>query len=495
MRPGSKNFNYTKLSNFCYNNKYGACRRRENKGKDAMNKRISACLLAVALVLLATLPAAAGAAAYDLDRCSAKHVVLMEAGTGNVLLQKNATDKAFPASTTKIMTCLLALEHGNLEEEITVGEEVWRGFGARSSLAGFKEGEKLTLRALIYGTMLVSGNDAAAAIAVHVSGSESGFADLMNAKAREIGMLNTNFVNPHGKHEEEHYTTAYDMALLARYALQSDQFREIVGARTYQVGPTNRNSSGYLFENTNKLIYTRPEKQSYEYRYATGIKTGDTNQALRCLAASATKDGTTLIAVLLGDQEQDTRFTIAANLFDWGFENCITVDAAALNLSTSLERTVCSASFNDPESGLLTFDIDLSGQTITATQDDIDAIRQNPSAIELVPTYDEAALTAPVAAGSVVGKAAYRYNGAVLFEVDLVAPRNVDGLTASVLTPAPSFGPDDPPEPQSSSLLFWVLLAVAIVGIVLLVKFLRDRNYRRHGIRRRRKSNRRARSR
>lgn len=459
-----------------------------------MNKRIPACLLAVALVLLAMLPAAAGAASYDLEHCSVKRVVLMEASTGSILLQKNATEKAFPASTTKIMTCLLALEHGGLDEEFTVGEEVWRGFGARSSLAGFKEGEKLTLRALVYGMMMVSGNDAAAAIAVRISGSESAFAELMNAKARELGMLNTNYVNPHGTHEEEHYTTAYDMALLARYAMQNEEFREVVGSETYQVAPTNRNSNGYLFENTNKLLYTKPEKQSYEYRYATGIKTGDTNQALRCLVASATKGGTTLIAVLLGDEDQDTRFTVAANLFDWGFENCVTVDASTLGLATGLERTVGSASFSDPQAGLLTFDIDLSGQTVTATQDEIDAIRQDPSVIELIPTFDEAALTAPVAAGTVVGKAAYRYNGAILFEVDLVAPRNVDGLTGNVLTPTPGFGPDDPEEPGRNSLLFWVLLAVAIVGIVFLVKYLLDRNYRRHGIRRRRKSNRRARS-
>lgn len=452
------------------------------------NKRALAALLAVLLVLAVCTPALA---AFDPEaRISTAHVVLLEAGTGTVLYEKNADEKAYPASTTKIMTCILALENSNLDDKVTVGEEVWRGFGSQSSLMKLSEGETVTMRDLIYGIMMVSGNDAAAAIAVHIGGSISGFADMMNAKAASLGMDGTHFVNPHGKHEEDHYTTARDMSKLAAYAMKNQQFREIVNHRYYDVPATNKDRDGYHLENTNKLIHTKEDKDSYEYRYAIGIKTGDTNAALRCLVGAAEKDGITLISVQLRDEKDDYRFKLAAELFDWGFSQFASVAADTLSLPDTVEVSVKNSSFDDEQGGLLTLAVDLSDKTIAGTSEWVETIKTNAAAVTTA-VNTEGELSAPVKQGDKVATVTYSYEGVTLFTADAAATRDVleMGAAAAQATPATDLVENIQQEEKTAGpWLFLGLVAVGIVAIIVVIKLITSNKRRRRTSRTRRRT-------
>jgi D-alanyl-D-alanine carboxypeptidase (penicillin-binding protein 5/6) len=242
---------------------------------------------------------------------SAESFIIIDAKTGNVVHGKNEHTTNYPASITKIMTALLALESENLiEEEVVVSKKARSVDGNRIYLA---EGEKKPLIDLLYGIMLNSGNDAAIAIAEHLGVTTEGFADMMNNKAKELGALNTHFLNPNGLHEEEHYTTAYDMALIARAAMKKPLFREIVTTKTMPWFGDEWHSS---LVNSNKLLW--------RYEGSTGIKTGYTSKAQQTIVASAERDGTELIVVLMKVQGRNHLWTEATSLLDYGFEQVYT---------------------------------------------------------------------------------------------------------------------------------------------------------------------------
>ena len=442
------------------------------------------CTLLAMLMFLGCSASALAAFDPETSELSTKYVVLMEANSGAILYEKNADETAYPASTTKIMTAIVALENGDLEQEVTVGEEVWRGFGEKSSLMGLSERETVTLRDLLYGLMLVSGNDAAAAIAVHIGGSISGFADMMNAKAAAIGMTGSHFVNPHGVHKEDAHNTvtARDMAVLTRYCLtqspKSQDFRAIVKRGSYDVAATNRNSSGYHLENSNKLVYTREsnkDKESFEYSGAIGVKTGDTNAAKRCLVAAAERDTITLVAVLLYDEDNDNRFRVAADLFDYGFSNCATLSAQDLGLPATAEVVVKNCSFDDAQGGMLELSVDLSGKQITGLKSRLEQIKNDVSNISTTVTTN-GELTAPVEEGASVATVAYQYNGETLFTADAYATRSVMAMSGGVVT-TPD-GANDLMEANMRSTnpgspwLFWILVIVAILIIIFIIRLL-----------------------
>ncbi|MDQ0976101.1 D-alanyl-D-alanine carboxypeptidase (penicillin-binding protein 5/6) [Neobacillus niacini] len=219
---------------------------------------------------------------------SARGAVLMEQESGRVLFEKDAHTKRRIASITKIMTAILAIESGKMDEIVKVSEQATRAEGSSVYL---KPGEKIKLEHLVYGLMLRSGNDTAVAIAEHVGGSLDGFVYLMNQKAREIGMLNTHFSNPHGLDDhEDHYSTAYDMALLTRYAMQNETYQKIAGTKTYKA-PNPTENWDRQWKNKNRLLT--------KYKYTTGGKTGYTKRAKRTLVSTATKGEMSLIAVTL----------------------------------------------------------------------------------------------------------------------------------------------------------------------------------------------------
>lgn len=235
---------------------------------------------------------------------SAKACIMIEAVTGDIIFEKNAHEKLPMASTTKIMTTILSLESGDLDTQFTVDSNAIKVEG---SSMGLIEGDIVTKRALCYGMMLPSGNDSANATAVKLGGSIENFATMMNQKAKEIGMNDTLFVTPSGLDEGGHCSTAFDMALLARYALKNPDFREICGSATAQVNFGNPPYDRWL-KNSNKLLNM--------YEGVIGVKTGFTDDAGRCLVSACERNGITLIVVTLNAPND---WNDHMSLYDYGF--------------------------------------------------------------------------------------------------------------------------------------------------------------------------------
>ena len=236
---------------------------------------------------------------------SAHSYVLMDAETGRVLDSKNMNDKSLIASITKIMTSVIAIESNKLDEIITVDESILSAYGSGIYI---QVGEEMSLKDMLYGLMLRSGNDAAVMIATYVAGSEEAFVKLMNDKSKKIGMKNTTFVNSSGLDNTDsgNYSTAYDMALLTRYAMQYDEYREIVKTKEYTV---KTNYKTYVWHNKNKLL---------NYDYVTGGKTGYTEKAGRTLVSTASKDDMNLIVVTIRDSDD---WNTHIELYNYAFSN------------------------------------------------------------------------------------------------------------------------------------------------------------------------------
>jgi len=236
---------------------------------------------------------------------SARSAILMDTDTNRILYEKNIHEKRSVASISKIMTAVVAIESGKLDDEVTVGEEIKKAYGSGIYI---QVGEKLKLRDLLYGLMLRSGNDAALAIADYVGGSVDEFVVMMNDKAKELKMNNTTFNNPSGLDQERgNYSTAYDMAILTSYAMKLDDYKTITGTKKYTL-TTNKNT--YSWINKNKLLSL--------YKYTTGGKTGFTEIAKRTLVSTASKDNTNLVVVTLNDGND---WKDHQNLFEYGFNN------------------------------------------------------------------------------------------------------------------------------------------------------------------------------
>lgn len=264
-----------------------------------MKKIIAAVLSGVMLFTFA--PKADAVPSISL---SAKAAVLIEAETGTIILAKNENSKLPMASTTKIMTTLLTLESGDLDKVYDVPDEALITEG---SSMGLCFGESVTKNELCYGMMLPSGNDAANTAALLISGSFESFAQRMNRRAAKIGMKNSNFVTPSGLHDEKHYSTAYDMALLTREALKNERFCEICRTKSIKLSSDGFQSDKYL-SNTNRLLT--------KYQYCVGVKTGFTDEAGRCLVSAAEKDGVKLIAVTLNASDD---WNDHIKMFETGF--------------------------------------------------------------------------------------------------------------------------------------------------------------------------------
>lgn len=268
-------------------------------------RKLRSLTAVLCLAALTLINGSAGAEEGDqVDSC-ARAAVLIERNTGMVLLRHNETEPLPMASTTKVMTALMALEYGRLDEVVTVGRNA---YGVPGTSIYLSLGEKITLRDLLYGLMLASGNDAAVAIAEHIGGSVDAFCQKMTQRAAEIGCENTVFVNPNGLPVQGHHTTAFDLALIAREAMRYDLFREIVSTKRASI-PWEGRSYNRILNNKNRLLS--------DYEGATGIKTGYTKAAGRCLVFGARRNGLEVIGVVLNCGDW---FNEAARLMDMGFE-------------------------------------------------------------------------------------------------------------------------------------------------------------------------------
>lgn len=244
---------------------------------------------------------------------SADAAVVMDVGTGELLFEKQGFKRRPPASTTKIMTAILGLEMGRPDEIVTVSP---KAAAVGESTLHLDPGEKITLYELITGALLRSGNDACVAIAEQIAGTEERFVQIMNKKAAALGAFNTHFANTNGLPNKNHYSTAYDLALMARYGLQLPAFASITRQKETEIHFLEPDVLMNV-RNTNKLLWSYP--------YADGVKTGTTNAAGKCLVASATKEGRQLVAVVL---HAPNRFGDAQKLLEWGFQQTETVEIA-----------------------------------------------------------------------------------------------------------------------------------------------------------------------
>lgn len=331
---------------------------------------------------------------------SAQAYVLMDANSGNVILANNEQEKLPMASTTKIMTALLTLEQTDLDTYFVVNPDAIRVEG---SSMGLTEGDQVSLRALAGGMLLSSGNDAANSAAVKIAGSINAFADQMNLRAAEIGMKNTHFVTPSGLHDEKHYSTAYDMALLAKEALKNDSFRELCSSRKTKLVFGDPPFERWL-SNHNRLL-------SY-YDGCIGVKTGFTKTAGRCLVSAAERDGVTLICVTLNDPND---WTDHANLFDYGFSKVKSVKMTPdvsnvkLNLVGGLKDKI---SVQAPKEVMVS--------TIGNQKDLKQEVLIKPFCY------------APIKEGDVVGKLCYKSGDAAVAEVPLTAQESVERKVTEV---------------------------------------------------------------
>jgi serine-type D-Ala-D-Ala carboxypeptidase (penicillin-binding protein 5/6) len=338
---------------------------------------------------------------------SAPTAILIDSETGRVLYEKNADTKMYPASTTKVMTALLASNYKDLDEQVTASQNVVN-IERGSSQIYLNPGEILTMKQLLYALMLPSANDAAIAIAEHIGGSIDGFATLMNEKAQSLGAVNTHFVNPNGLHDDNHYTTARDLSMIAREGMKNPIFREIVSTYQYVIPPTNKQVERNYLTNGNKLISKVNNK--YKYEYAIGIKTGYTTKSQHCLVGGAKKDNLELISVVLGDSKE-FMYPDSIALFEYGFANFKKLEI----LKKDMIVTTIEIKNGDRKLNLLASEDYL----LTGKEEELEAIQKT-----IVITLKED-IEAPVKKGDVIGTVSYSLDNNKQKSIELLAEEDV----------------------------------------------------------------------
>ncbi len=336
--------------------------------------------------------------------------ILIDSKTGKVLYGKNENVKMFPASTTKILTAIITIENCNLSDKVTASREAIISIPPGYSNAEIQPNDTISVQDLLNVFLIHSANEAGYILAEHISGSIENFANLMNEKAKEIGCTNTHFTNPSGIHNENHYSTAYDMSLIAQYCMKNETFRKIVSTPYITFSPSE--GKQLKFYNTNDLIINTSK---YYYKYAIGIKTGYTSQAKNCLISASSKDGLELIAVILGaahsEEVSSTRYVDTINLFNYGFDNYKSTEILARD-SVIKNVDVENATKDTKDLSLLAKD------TISVL------VPKNINIDTLEPSIEINNLSAPISEGAVVGKITYNINGEN-YSTDLVAGNSV----------------------------------------------------------------------
>lgn len=348
---------------------------------------------------------------------TAESAILMDATTGKILYEKNSRTKQYPASITKLMTILLALEHGSLEDEITFSHDAVFSIEPGSAHIAIQEGEILTLEQVLYGIMLRSANECANAAAEYVDGSMEKFAEHMTARAKELGCENTNFVNANGLFDENHYTTAYDMALIAQELLKNETYRSMMSNTYYLIPPTNKQPEERPLHGQHQMLN---ENSLYYYEPAEGGKTGYTVEAQNTLVTYAKQGDTELIAVVLkcnGAQHYvDTK-----TLFEYGFANYQTVKAfSAADLTQNVAIT---ETYKDKTTTLDTI-------AVAPASDVYVTIPKNATIENISKAVDcPESASVPVAVGDKLGTVVLSLNGEALATVDLTAQKEVKATT------------------------------------------------------------------
>jgi serine-type D-Ala-D-Ala carboxypeptidase (penicillin-binding protein 5/6) len=412
-------------------------------------------------------------------------VMLLDGDSKTILYQKNIDEQVGPASTTKIMTCILALESEKLDETVTVSS---KAANMKGSLLHIYNGEKIVLKDLINGMMMLSGNDAAVAVAEFLGGDIDGFAQKMNDKAAALGMTKTHFSVPHGMDTENHYTTASDMALLTVYAMQNPQFVQIVSQKSYTMPADNHYHSSRTVDNTNHLLDT--EDPNY-YQYATGVKTGSTPKGGDCLVASATKTGANnnkmnLICLIYKDKYNGSaRWPLAKDLFEWGFDNFETVKLSELLSKTKpVQIQVQDYAADDSSNGVLEFAApDADKILVTFPKSTIEGIKNSSDSVETSQKLKEETIKAPVEKNDILGEVTYKIKatGEEIYTQKLIAPRAVleagslssDGQTPVTMMPVTS--PSKVPTTSDNGFIYLFLIIPAGLIVFLVIRLMTSR--------------------
>ena len=434
----------------------------------------------ISICLLFSLFAPAASALDDPPLHSAKAVVLADMDSGRLLFEMNKDEQRSPASLTKIMTVLLAveaLERGevSLDEMVTAQADCLAGLNTDSSTSGIQPGEIISYQDLLYCAMVHSANEACNILAHRVSGSVPAFVELMNRRAAELGCTSTHFSDPNGLSNENHYTTAYEMYLITREALEHPLFAEICNTRGYDMAATNL-SQARSFANSNALITADSEYgSSYVYPAAAGVKTGFTQLAGYCLVSTAEKDGVRLLAVVMGCDgwlnagiDEYENFSDTIRLYNWAFSNFSYRQAvSALSTVTRVEvenavETDAYASLRPQNDVTLLLPKDLSLDTV-----------------ELSPTIYTEKLVAPIEAGTVLGRAEILIDGRSYGSVDLINALKVELSRKEFVNRRVH-------ETFSSPWIIVLIVVLAILAIAYLTLVLRYRAQRRKYLRRKR---------
>ena len=349
----------------------------------------------------------------------AQAAILIDANSGNILYGKNIHDAQPPASITKILTALLVCENASMGETVVFSRNSVYDIPWDSSKVGFSQDERVNIKDVLYGLMLKSGNEAAYALAEHVAGSLTDFATLMNERATQAGAIHSHFVNPHGLHDAEHYTTAYDMAMIMRQAVHNETFLEVTSTSYYEIAPTNINKDGYKMSMGHKMLR---KNQAEYYEYAVAGKTGYTSKAGNTLVTYAKKGDVELICVIL--QSKQTQYSDTKTLLDYGFGNFTSYNAAKEDLT-----------YSDKDFGFFSFlDENFVNPSVTVELDDCYIIL--PSTIpfsSLDAHLDQEDTDAEGSQNNVLGHVIYEYQG---IEVGRAALRLIHQ-------------PEDPAAPQA----------------------------------------------
>ena len=390
---------------------------KETKRRVANVIRHAAVMLMCAFVLVgAVMPFGAVGTAYAttaLPTIEAEGACVVDLRTGEILYNKNMYQQFEPASMTKMMTCILALENLQLTDMVSIDAETSFTGGSRIYLI---EDEQISVQNLLYALMLESANDAAVALAKAVAGSVQDFANMMNAKAKELGCLSTNFINPNSLHEEGHLSTPYDMALIGQYCMKNKTFRELIKTYKYTIPETNKQPERYMY-NTNRLIYDRQTKvtvngvmRECKYDGCLGGKTGYTPQAGASLTCSAKSYDTQILSVVMKSSDLG-RFADTITLFDWTFANyhseLAVEEAKVLGKAPIKDGAVKEVPMKTAEAAYVLLPAEASSALIKT---------------EVVLNED---LTAPIAAGQVIGKLDVYEGDDYSCSVDIIASQDV----------------------------------------------------------------------
>ncbi|MEA4894847.1 MAG: D-alanyl-D-alanine carboxypeptidase family protein [Oscillospiraceae bacterium] len=370
------------------------------------------------------------AAALSEPATNAEAIVLADASTGSVLYSKNADEKVYPASTTKIMTALLAIEaiengKASLTDSVTAGSDILSGLSEDGSTAGIVPGETMTLESLLYCTLLSSANEACNVIAEYIGGDIQTFVGMMNTRATELGCTGTNFTNTHGLPDYNHYTTASDLMKITLEAYTHPLFMEICNTVTKTIPATNISNERSL-SNTNGLINNNSELYpGYYYEYAKGIKTGHTNDAGYCLVSSATKDGISLICVVMKaiavekvEKVEYTNFTDSIAVYNWAFENFSYREILG---TTDMVRDIPVKLGQDAD--YVTVRPETPVKALMPNDEDDSSFEQQ---VTIYPEKNGETLTAPIEAGTVLGEISISRDGIVYGTSKLVACTSVE---------------------------------------------------------------------